>query len=163
MPHATKNPITNVIINSNNKIAGTNNSATYNIDWGSILKDRTCYKLHFTYMGGINTFSAAMTNKIPLIFTDIQTTSNKTTSFTGAMSTQFMGYLKIQQVAPNVNGSYLTAEDVTNVPMYLESRPMNNTFKISIFNNANPPVAYIDTASAQPSNYILVLSFEEMY
>lgn len=153
----------NVVLNSNNKISGTNNNATYYIDWGSILKNNTPYKLHFTYMGGVNFFTAAMTNKIPLIYCDIQTSSNYMTSTTGAMSTQVLGYLKIQQIAPNVNGSYLTAEDNTNVPMYLESRPLNNTFTITINDNQATPALFVDmSGNSVPSNYVMVFSFTEL-
>lgn len=154
--------IVNVYLNSNNKISGTNNSATFNIDWGSVLKNNTPYRLHFTYMGGMNTFTAAMTNKIACIYSDIQTSSNRMSSTNGAMTTQMMGYLKIQQVQPNVNAGYLTAEDNTNVPLYLDSRPLNNTFTISILDNQATPALYVDTASVVPGNYMLVLSFQEV-
>lgn len=159
-----KSQVTNVIINSNNKISGTNNNATYNIDWGSILKDRTAYRLHFTYMGGFNTFTAASTNKIACVYSDIQTSSNRMTSTTGAMTTQMMGYLKIQQIQPSINLAYLTAEDNTNVHMFLDSRPMNNTFTISIYDNASTPALYLDNngTPAPPNNYILILSFSEL-
>lgn len=160
-----KSEIVNVYLNSNNKISGTNNEAVYNIDWSAILKNNTAYKLHFTYIGGVNLFTAAMTNKIPVVYADFQTSSNRTTSVNGAMTTQILGYLKIQQIAPNVNGSYLTAEDNTNVPMYLSSRPTNNRFTISIYDNQASPSLYLDTATptaAPPANYIMVLSFQEI-
>lgn len=156
--------IVNVFLNSNNKISGTNNNAVYNIDWGTLLKNNTAYRLHFTYMGGFNTFTAASSNKIACVYSDIQTSSNRMSSTNGAMTTQMMGYLKIQQVQPNINLAYLTCEDNTNVPMYLENRPMNNTFTISIYDNASPPVLFLDNNAtpAQPNNYIMVLSFQEI-
>lgn len=153
--------ITNVFINSNNKVSGTNNNATYYIDWGSILKNNTPYRLHFTYIGGINTFADAMTDKIGLIHSDLQTTSNYIQATRGAGTTQIMGYLKLQQIQPNINKAYLTAEDNTNVPMYLAQRPTNNTFTIQIYDNATAPALYVDTAAAQPANYVMVLSFTE--
>ena len=154
--------ITNVYINSNNKISGTNNDATYYIDWGSILKNNTPYKLHFTYMGGVNTFALAMTDKIALIHTDLQTTSNFIHSSRGASTTQIIGYLKIQQIQPSINQAYLTAEDNTNVPMYLAQRPMNNTFTIQIKDNQATPSFYTDSSgNSVPANYVMVLSFTE--
>jgi hypothetical protein len=115
-------------------------------------------------MGGMNTFSAAMTNKIACVYSDIQTSSNRMSSTNGAMTTQMMGYLKIQQAQPNVNAGYLTAEDNTNVPMYLDSRPLNNTFTISILDNQATPALYLDVnaSPAVPGNYIMVLSFQEI-
>jgi len=50
--------IVNVVLNSNNAIAGsTNNNANYNIDWGAILKDNTPYRLHWNYVGQPNTLT----------------------------------------------------------------------------------------------------------
>lgn len=153
--------IVNVVLNSNNKIVGgTNNQAQYYIDWGAILKNNKKYRLHFTYIGQSNTCTGT---KIPCIYSDIQTSSNVTTG-NGAMSTQFMGYLKIQQYAPNQNTNYLTAEDNTNVPLYLNNRPMNNLFTITIYDNASPPALFLDQAAIPvvPGNYIMVLSFQEI-
>jgi hypothetical protein len=114
-------------------------------------------------MGGANTCTGT---KIACLYSDIQTNSNIMNRATsnGALSTQFFGYLKIQQFAPNVNNNYLTAEDNTNVPMYLCGRPRNNLFTVSIFDNAVPPVLFLDqnATPAQPANYILVLAFQEL-
>lgn len=153
--------IVNVILNSNNKTGGTNNQANYSFDWGAVLKNNVPYYLHFTYIGGANTITGT---KLATVYSDIQTTNKQNTSTnSGAGSTQMLGYLKIQQYAPNNNTNYLTAEDNTNPPLYLDNRPMNNNFTISIFDNAAPPVLFLDNAAtpAQPANYILILSFQE--
>jgi len=153
--------IVNVVLNSNNKITGSvNNQAQYYVDWGAILQNNKKYKMHFTYMGQANTLTGT---KIATVFSDIQTNSNVTTG-NGAMSTQFMGYLKIQQYAPNINTNYLTAEDNTNVPLYLCNRPMNNLFTITINDNAATPVLFLDNAVVPVVNaaYIMVLSFQEI-
>lgn len=155
-------PIVNVILNSNNKTGGTNNNASYTIDWGAILKNNTPYYLHFTYIGGVNTLTGT---KLATVYADFETTNKQNTSTSyGASSSQMIGYLKIQQFAPNNNGNYLTAEDNTNVRMYLPNRPMNNNFTITIRDNAATPALFLDNAAspAQPANYILVLSFEEV-
>lgn len=155
-------PTVNVILNSNNKTGGTNNQANYTIDWGAILKNNTPYYLHFTYIGGANTLTGT---KLATVYADFQTTNkqNTSTSF-GASTSEMIGYLKIQQFAPNNNSNYLTAEDNTNVRMYLPNRPMNNNFTITLRDNAATPALFLDNAAspAQPANYILVLSFQEV-
>lgn len=153
--------IVNVVLNSNNKVSGTNNQATYYMDWSAILKNNTPYYLHFTYIGGRNVCDG---QKLATVYVDFNTSSNKQNSSTsfGASSTQMLGYLKIQQLAPNNNFNYLTAEDNTNCRLYLESRPLNNNFTVTIFDNAAPPTLFTDASgNAVPANYILILSFQE--
>ena len=70
---ASKCKIVNVVLNSNNKASGTNNQATYYMDWSSILKDNTPYYLHFTYIGGANVITGT---KLALVYADFNT-SNK--------------------------------------------------------------------------------------
>jgi hypothetical protein len=168
---ASKCKIVNVVLNSNNKASGTNNQATYYMDWSSILKDNTQYYLHFTYMGCANTITGT---KLALVYADFQT-SNKLNSATqnGASSTQFLGCLKsIVLVGGTSNTGYLQAEDNTIVPTFLESRPTNNQFTITVLDNASPPALYLDNTpvavgppATQPvpnGNYVRVLSFREV-
>lgn len=159
---ASKCKIVNVVLNSNNKASGANNQANYYIDWSSILKSNTPYYLHFTYIGQSNTITGA---KIATVYADF-ITSNKLNSSTqnGASSTQFLGFLKVAQFSPTIATNYLHAEDNTNVLTYLESRPNNNNFTITILDNASPPALFLDQAGvpAVNANYILVLSFREV-
>jgi hypothetical protein len=155
--------VVNVILNSNNAITGsTTQKATYFMDWGSILEDNTPYYLHFTYIGGKNTIDGT---NLATIYADFQT-SNKfnTSSSQFASSTQMLGFLKPIVFVGASNFGYFQAEDNTNVPTYLTSRPQNNNFAISIFNNANPPALYLDQTAvpANPAAYILILSFRKV-
>ena len=167
---ASKCKIVNVVLNSNNKASGTNNQATYYMDWSSILKNNTSYYLHFTYLGGSNVITGT---KLALVYADFQT-SNKANSSTqnGASSTQFLGFLKPIVFVGSSNTDYLQAEDNTNVPTFLETRPTNNQFTITIYDNASPPALFLDNTpvavgppATQPvanANYVLVLSFREV-
>lgn len=159
---ASKCKIVNVVLNSNNKVSGTNNQATYNIDWASILKNNTPYELHFTYLGSANTITGT---NLAVVYADF-ITSNKSNNSTqnGASSTQILGFLKVAQFAPNNNTNYLSAEDNTNAPTYLDTRPNNNLFTISIYNNASTPALWTDqnAAPAVNGNYIMFLSFREI-
>jgi hypothetical protein len=159
---SSKCKVVNVVLNSNQAVSGNTQSATYYMDWGAILKDNTPYYLHFTYIGGANTITGT---KLATVYADF-ITSNKLNNSTqnGASSTQMLGFLKVQQFAPNNNSNYLSAEDNTNVPTYLAQRPNNNQFTISIYDNASPPVLFKDNAAtpANPAPYLIILSFREV-
>ena len=160
---ASKCKIVNVVLNSNNKFSGTNNQATYNIDWGAILKDNTPYKLHYTYIGGSNVLTGA---NLALVYADF-ITSNKLNNSTqnGASSTQCLGFLKPIVFVGSTGTGYLQAEDNTNVPTFLSSRPNNNIFTITINDNASTPALYKDNTTGTPvvnANYVMMLSFREL-
>lgn len=157
-----KNKIVNVILNSNNKTAGTTQEAHYTVDWGTILKNNTAYYLHFTYIGGNNSITGS---RIATLYADFNTSNiqNGATSY-GAQTSQMLGFVMPTVLVSNgVNStSYLQALDNTNVPTYLENRPNNNNFKITIYDNNVPPVLFQDNTPAPPAPYILVMSFREV-
>lgn len=152
--------VVNVILNSINRVSGNTSVANYTIDWGSILKNNQAYTLSFTYIGGINVVNGA---KIACLYADLETSNkqNSATSF-GASSSQMLGFLKPSQFAPNQNTNYLHAETNTNISSYLEGRPRNNNFTISILDNATTPIPFTDSTPSNPAPYILVLSFREV-
>lgn len=154
--------IVNVIINSNQKInGGTNNNAEYFIDWGAILKDRTAYKLHWTYVGQPNTLTAS--SKLAQVVVDFQTQNYlNNTSLTGAPTTQTIGHLRSFYLNGTIN--YLFADDGNNTPIYLSNRPYNNRFRVQVLTNDATPVAWTDNAGTPVANnnYILTLSFQEI-
>lgn len=157
-----KEKIVNVILNSNNKTSGTTQQAFYTVDWSAILKNHTSYYLHFTYIGGANTITGT---RIPTVYADFQTSNiqNTSTSY-GAQTSQMLGYIMPTVLQGASSTSYLQSLDNTNVPTFLENRPMNNNFCISIYDNASPPALFLDNAGtpANPAPYILVLSFREV-
>ena len=155
--------IVNVVLNSNNALTGsTTQSANYFMNWGSILEDNTEYYLHFTYIGGKNTIDGA---NLATVYANFNI-SNKfnTSEKQSASSTTMLGFLKPIVFVGASNFGYFQAEDNTNVPTYLTSRPQNNNFNISIFDNANPPVLYKDqnAAPANPAAYVMILSFRKV-
>jgi hypothetical protein len=153
--------VVNVILNSNNKASGTNNQATYYIDWSSILKNNQAYYLHFTYIGGKNTIDGS---NLALLYGEFNT-SNKlnTATASGAMSSQMLGFLKPIVFVGSTNADYLQAEDNTNSPTYLDRRPNNNQFTITVYDNAATPALWKDQAAVPVvnANYVLMLSFRE--
>jgi hypothetical protein len=154
--------IVNVILNSNNALAGsTNNNATYNIDWGSILEPNKSYRLHFSYTGQPNTLTAS--SKLAVIMIDLNMEQYLNTSSTyGAPTTTTLGVLRSFYLNGTVN--YLFSDDSNNPPVYLQTRPYANTFRVRIMTNDATPVLWLDNAGTPAVNnsYILTLSFQEM-
>lgn len=154
--------IINVVLNSNNALSGsTNNNATYFVDWGAILEDRKAYKMHFSYTGQPNTLTSA--SKLAQVVVDFQTRNylNRTSQM-GAPTTQTIGVLRSFYLNGTVN--YLFSDDSNNPPLYLDSRPQNNTFRVQVLTNDATPVAWTDNAGTPVANnaYILMLSFQEV-
>jgi hypothetical protein len=152
--------IVNVVLNSNNKVSGANNDAVYSIDWSSILKDRTAYRLHWTYVGQSNVITAA--SKIAQVQVNF-VMEQYTGSGVGASSTFTIGALRTNYVNGTIN--YLFADDNNNTPIYLANRPYGNTFTVQVLTNDSPPVLWKDNTAVTPvvnGNYILTLSFQEM-
>jgi hypothetical protein len=154
--------VVNVILNSNNALANsTNNNANYNIDWGSILKDRTAYRLHWTYQGQANTLTiASKLAQVKINFNMDQYLN--TSSVAGAPTSTTIGVLRHDYLNGTLNTLY--ASDNDNPPIYLANRPYNNTFNVQVLTNDATPVAWTDNAAAPVANnnYMLILSFTEM-
>lgn len=154
--------IVNVILNSNNALSGsTNDAATYNIDWGAILKPRTPYRLHWCYVGQSNVITAA--SKIAQVQVDFQMEQYLNQSSTyGAPRSMAIGCLRTFYVNGSIN--YLFADDYNNPPVYLETRPYGNTFKVHVLTNDATPVGWKDNATTPVvnGNYMLSLSFQEL-
>jgi hypothetical protein len=152
--------IVNVVLNSNNKVSGTNNDAVFFVDWGAILKNNKSYRLHWTYVGQPNTLTVA--SKLAQVQVDFQLNNYLNRSSTmGAPSTQMIGMLRSQYLNGTIN--YLYCDDNNNAPIYLDTRPQNNTFRVQVLTNDAVPVAWVDNAGVPVANgnYILTLSFQE--
>jgi hypothetical protein len=123
--------ITNLVLNSTNKTSGTvNNDLTYYVDWSAILLKNKKYKLYFNYMGGynhINSFRFAyITTNIPINNYTVNTSTNYN-----------LGNLKYIIAQQNINAASLHANINDNVPIYLESLPLNNNLNIKILDNVS--------------------------
>ena len=149
-----KNESYNVVLNSIITIGASVsfNDVNYAIDW-SFLPEQPYY-VHFTYFGEVNNLDG---NKIASLYVDFGAPSNTyycnlTTSST---TSQFMGILK-----PYVLGtsSFLLAEDNTNPPIYLNSRPKNNQFHVQILDNELIPNVFTPT-TGNLGAYIVHLRF----
>ena len=156
-----KDKIVNVILNSNNALAGsTNSNANYNVDWGAILKPNQAYRLHFTYVGQANTITAA--SKLAQVQIGFQMEQYLGQSSTyGAPTSITIGALRTFYINGTIN--YLFADDNNNPPIYLQTRPYSNTFNVRVMTNDATPIEWKDNAATPVvnNNYILNLSFQE--
>ena len=145
----------NVILNSKSKTSGTTNEATYFINWKSILDPKKKYFLHWTYLGGSNTYTGT---KLALVYLNF----NSNTFTNNTQTLQCIGFLKPIVLVGASNTVYLQAEDNTNLPVYLNSMPMNNNLVVSIYDNSG--TLWKDNAATPvvPTDYILTLKFTEV-
>jgi hypothetical protein len=151
----------NVILNSNNKVSGTTQAATYFVDWRSILDPRKKYQLHFVYLGGLNTWSGAA-GHLPMIYADFNTRNIQPLNGNSANS-QCLGFLMPTMVQGASTTVYFQSLDNTNLPIYMEGPPGNNTFTIRILDNDAVQTPYLDTGASLPAEYILILHFHEAH
>lgn len=150
----------NVLINSYNCQSGDAQQATYYFNWGAVLDKNKKYKLHWTYLGGQNTYTG-LANKLPLVYIDFNSSTYQVNN-SGAPGSQCIGFLKPIVLVGSSTTAYFQAEDVTNLPIYLPTPPQSNTFTVTIRDATG--ALYTDNAGtpAKPSNYVLTLRFTEM-
>jgi hypothetical protein len=154
--------ITNVILNSNQALANsTNNNATFNFDWGSVLKSDKPYLLTWSYMGQPNTLTVA--SKVAQIQIDFQMEQylNKVSTY-GAPTATCIGVLR--SIFLNNALNFLYAETGSNPAIYMQTRPFNNLFTVKVLTNDATPIGWTDNAGVPVvnNNYMLTLSFEEV-
>lgn len=148
----------NVVLNSKNVISGDAQSATYGINWSSILKKDKKYQMHFTYLGGANVYTGT---KLPCVYMNINTDTVSAGSTTNANYTQMIGFLKPIVLVGSTNTVYLQAEDNTNLPVFINC-PQSNVFTIEIRDNSG--ALWTDNAGtpAIPTDYVMMLRFVEL-
>lgn len=148
-------PFYTIVLNSQQAYAtaGTGaNTKTYNFDW-SILPQGS-YELHWTFLSETTNVSYGT---LPLVFIDFGGSANVyngSNTSTIAPTMNYIGFVKSYLVGAS---SFFHAEDMTNMPIYLNSRPSNNVFTVRFLNNDNPPTAY-QPATGNLGEYILTLN-----
>ncbi len=117
-------------------IAGTtvggNHNAFFTVDW-SIMPNQP-YKITFSYSGEVNNVDGT---QIPMVYADFLAATNvynagSSTGRSQAITSNFLGALKYQAISAT---SFLYADNNTNPPIYIASRPMNNGINIQILTN----------------------------
>ena len=148
----------NVVLNSRNVISGNAQSATYGINWSSVLDKRKKYQMHFSYLGGQNVYTGS---KLACVYFGIPTDTVMADNTTYASHTEMIGFLKPIVLVGSTNTVYLQAEDNTNLPVFMNC-PHSNTFTVEIRDNLG--ALYTDNAGvpAIPADYVMMLRFIEV-
>ena len=150
------NSTINVVLNSKNLISGNAQSATYGINWSSVLDRTKKYKMHFTYLGGANNYTGT---KLPCVYFGINTDTVMADNNTSTNFTQMIGFLKPIVLVGSTGTCFFNAEDNTNLPVFLNC-PQSNIFTVEIRDNTG--ALYVDTAAAPVADYVMMLRFLEL-
>lgn len=131
------------------------NDIQYNIDW-SVMPDQP-YTIHMTYLGENNNIDGIT---VPMVYADLLAPRNvyeagSPLARTQASSSNFLGFVQMYLLGGQ---SFLHAEDGTNAPIYISSRPRNNQPRIQVLNNNVPQTGFIPGAG-NLADYVLTLHF----
>lgn len=129
----------NIVLNSNDAtVSGTD--YLFSFDW-SVIPEGT-YLVHFGF--NTATVNTVANPQIAMIYTTLLAGANAyaATSQTGRASAQTTNFLGIAYPYIVSTTSTLHAEDSTNPPVFLNSRPRVNQFSVSVLTNAAAATAY---------------------
>jgi hypothetical protein len=144
----------NVVLNSEMSTL-TTVGETFNIDWGFLPNGP--YKVSFCFNSAIATLTNGV---IAAIYVDIgqgRTTKIACNSSSNAVGyrNNYLGTLFYTGTGASNN---LYADTHTNVPIYIENRPTNNTVFVQIHTSS---IDQTTNYTPAPGAYILTLNFEE--
>ena len=155
----------NIVVNSNfctSATAGNENSdKNYYIDWSAVMPKGE-YELTFSFLCEAGD-TINVLNNIPLVYVDFLSQANIDAPQPGfqATASQFLGMLFPTILHQATDSATLRAEQNSNSPIYLVNRPWNKEFRVTVVNNANPPVPWVDDATIPVGlpSYIMNLHF----
>jgi len=169
--HRKDKRVIQVICNSANAMSGsTTTNATFMVDWNAILEPQTPYHVHFTYLGGVNTYVNGTTTATnpALLWANFNTLSYivpKLSSFTSTngspVSSGFLGVLEPEVVDRTTRSCFLRASTETNNAVWMERRPLNNMFNIKILDTDYN--TWVDQSGNALANWVLNLHFIKAY
>tara|TARA_R110000868_G_scaffold286457_1_gene546939 strand:- start:6946 stop:7461 length:516 start_codon:yes stop_codon:yes gene_type:complete len=129
----------NIVLNSNDAtVSGTD--YLFSFDW-SVIPDGN-YLVHFSF--NTATVNTVANPQIAMIYTTALSGSNTfvATNTAGRASAQSSYFLGVAYPYIVSTTSTLHAEDSTNPPIFLNTRPRTNQFSVSVLTNASAPTAY---------------------
>lgn len=149
--------IYNVILNSGQGTVSTDaRTVSFSYDWSRLPEKR--YKLTFMFMTSL--FTTTNVN-VCNIHADLgQTNTFFAGSSSGGILPSGYNYLGSCRYSGTGATQWLFADENFNPPHYLQSRPTNNQFTVSLLNNDAARSLY--SATTYPGNYTLTLCFEEL-
>ena len=163
MNYITKNRIYNFCLNSNFGGNTPATSSTFFVDW-SVLPEGE-YKVSFTFTSAIaGTDLGNTTNAV--IYLDLGQASTSIIEPSAALSANtyrggFLGCLRQTSYTTGTTSAtdfitYLYADTNTNPPIYILTRPRNNSVSVDIHTSATTTTTNFSPIGA----YVLTLSFE---
>ena len=159
MNYITKNRIYNFCLNSNFGGNTPATSSTIFVDW-SVLPEGE-YKVSFTFTSAITATDLGNTTNA-VIYLDLgqASTSIIEASAANAANTYRGGFLGcLRQTSYSVSADYVTflyADTITNPPVYILTRPRNNSVSVDIHTGSTTTTTNFTPIGA----YVLTLSFE---
>ena len=159
MSQITKNRIYNFCLNSNFGGKTPETSSTFFVDW-SVLPEGE-YKVSFTFTSAITTSDLGNTVNA-VIYLDLgqASTSIIEASAANAANTYRGGFLGcLRQTSYTITTEYVTslyADTNTNPPVYILTRPRNNSVSVDIHTSSTTTTTNFTPIGA----YVLTLSFE---
>ena len=151
-------------LNSVDKISGTNNNASYNVNWSAFLPYKVQqYKMTFNFLsnGGQykdnpNFYASAK------IYCDFISSSNSYDSSLGCIS-KLIGVVGRDIQSATSSSNTFSCFYGQNAPKIIKA-PTQNVFNVSIYNTASNSLLTdtnnMGVASADMTPYILVINFE---
>jgi len=151
-----------VVLQSTIPNAATTQFETFWYDWSNLEEGQ--YQVTFAFMSGQGT---APTNTNPInVYIDLgqgaytQVASSLTTATAGQVySPSYLGTLEYGYIGTSVSLTFLFARPNTNVPIYLEQRPRNNSVTVALYTNVTSQVG---TPAQLPGPYTLTLNFQQL-
>ena len=136
--------------------SNANNNKDYYVDWSQLPQGK--YSVTWSLNASDNTFSSPII--LPFVYVDLGTTNIFTTKSQNdpAIRTRCIGTLFVNNATASLNCLY--ADTHSNPAFYLNSRPSNNIFNVSIL---NPSGGYWVDKAVTPvaiGDYVLNLSFQ---
>jgi len=159
MSQITKKRIYNFCLNSNFGGATPTTSSTFFVDW-SVMPEGE-YKVSFTFTSAITTTDLGNTANA-VIYLDLGQASTSIIEPSAALASNtyrggFSGCLR--QTSYTITTEYVTslyADTVTNPPVYILTRPRNNSVSVDIHTSSTSTTTNFSPIGA----YVLTLSFE---
>jgi hypothetical protein len=151
-----------IILNSIEKNSGGSNTfATYSFDW-YVLPDQPYY-VYFQFVATDHSTYAAANIPVAQIVIDLGQSSNTFSAVSNVQSARTSSYLQggsqylgsLRKTVSSGANFYLYANKTDNPPIYINGRPNNPRFLVSVLTNQG-----FGYDSSSLGNYILTLYFE---
>jgi hypothetical protein len=139
--------IYNVVLNSANRLAGTNvANAAFNFDWSNL--EEGAYELTFSF----NAFTVDTNEVIVVSCPDLGVASNVFTTKSAATAQSFNNVLGV--ICADSSYDYITPV-TQNPPIHLQTRPHSSLLTIYLYTTAGVLVEL-------PNDYVLILSLKKI-